>query len=294
MDKTLKKRRFFTFMIVPHDAQGRPLSLKLPASWLYTAAALAIFSVILVFSSIVYSTLISRRLVSYSETLNKNQKQQEIITSFSAKTQKVDQAIDELHERDNELRKMLGLKQIKTKPIGPKSAVDFNGIDAKIAEQKQSLTELKSWVELVQSRFASTPSIWPTYGRLVSFFGYRSYPWRGLHTGVDIDVSYGSPARAAAAGTVTFVGWRQGYGKTVEISHGFGISTLYAHNSGYAVNIGQKVKKGQVICYVGRTGWTTGPHLHYEVRRWDRPVNPMAYLNLNLLSASKIWSGGKI
>ena len=279
-------------MIVPHDARGRPISIKIPASWVYAVASVAVFSFLLVASSIVYSTLLSRRLVHYADTLSKNREQKEIISSFSAKTQKASQAIDELVQKDNELRKLLGLKgwQSKIRLVkSDKISLDLDLANLRLAERRQSLEELNKWVNLVRSRFASTPSTWPIYGRIVSWLGYRSYPWRGYHSGIDIQARWGAPVRATAAGVVIYVGWRRGYGKTVEISHGYGVSTLYAHSSGYAVRAGQKVRKGQVVCYVGTTGWTTGPHLHYEVRRWDRPLNPVAYLNLNILTASRLW-----
>jgi murein DD-endopeptidase MepM/ murein hydrolase activator NlpD len=300
MDKKPKKPRFYTFMIVPHDAEGRPISLKLPASWLKTALFLAIFSVLVVGSSIVYSTLISRKLINYANTLSRSREQQAVINSFSDKTSKVGQAINELVEKDNELRKLLGLRGWESKvkvttdhgsaEARPnKVSLEFDLADAKLAERRQSLEELEQWVAVVRSRFAQTPSTWPIYGRIASFFGYRAYPWRGVHTGIDVTARYGAPVRATAAGVVSYVGWRTGYGKTVEIDHGFGVATLYGHNSAFAVQPGQKVSRGQIVSYVGMTGWTTGPHVHYEVRRGGRPVNPMAYLDLNIVSASRIW-----
>jgi len=287
-------------MVVPHDARGRPICLKIPVSWVYTALGLALFSFILVGSSMIYSTLLSRKLVNYANTLSRSEQQQVVINSFSDKTVKVGRAIDELVRQDNELRKLLGLKgwqskvklstdRISSEVKAGKVSTVFEEANDKLAERNKSLEELKQWVSFVRSRLASTPSSWPFYGRLVSFFGYRSYPWRGVHTGVDIQAYRGAPVRSTAAGVVSFVGWRSGYGKTVEIDHGHGVATLYAHNSGYAVKTGQKVRKGQVVCYVGMTGWSTGPHVHYEVRRYGRPVNPVAFLNLNIFTASRFW-----
>lgn len=286
-------------MVVPHDASGRPLSLKIPARWVTVAAVLAVFSLFVVGSSLVYSTLLSRKLATYVSTLSRNQQQQVVINSFSDKTSQVNQAIDELVQKDNELRKLLGLKSWETKvkltnDVSPearlnKVSLELEMANARLAERRQSLEELKQWVNLVRSRFATTPSTWPLYGRIASGFGYRVYPWHGMHTGIDITAHYGAPARATAAGVVSYAGWRTGYGKVVEIDHGNGIKTLYAHNSNFAVRAGQHVVRGQVVSYVGMTGWTTGPHLHYEVRRYDRPVNPLAYLDLDILSASRIW-----
>ena len=286
-------------MVVPHDAEGRPISLKIPAGWLRAASFLTLFSLLLIGSTIVYSTILSRKLVSYADTMSRNHQQEVVINSFSDQTSRVSRAIEELVQQDNELRKLLGLKGWESKikissalvsPEANKVSREIELAKARLAERQKSFDELKSWVGLVRSRFAATPSTWPIYGRLSSLFGYRVYPWRGRHTGIDITAHYGAPARATAAGVVAFIGWRSGYGKTVEIDHGNGITTLYGHNSAFAVRAGQRVGKGQIVSYVGMTGWTTGPHLHYEVRRWSRPVNPMAYLDLNIISASRLWT----
>ena len=287
-------------MIVPHDPCRRTVSIKIPVLWIQAAVIIVVFSVAVVGSSIVYSSLVSRKLIHYSKTLAKNREQQKTINSFTQKTKEVNQAILELVREDNNLRRLLGLKNWKSK-VKLASKVnkyqekteqisqELDLADDQLAERKESLEELKEWVSIVRKRYASTPSRWPVYGRIVSRFGYRVYPWRGFHTGLDISGNFGVPIRSTADGTVSFVGWRRGYGRTVMISHGYGVSTLYAHCSRYEVKSGQRVKKGQIICYVGNTGYVTGPHLHYEVRKWNRPTNPVAYLNLNILTASRIW-----
>ncbi len=123
--------------------------------------------------------------------------------------------------------------------------------------------------------------IWPVNGTVTSGYGYRIHPILGkriLHTGIDIAASSGTSIWAADGGTVVYATWVDGYGNTVAIDHGGGISTLYAHQSSTAVSYGQRVKKGQVIGYVGSTGYSTGPHLHFEVRVNGAPVDPMGYL----------------
>lgn len=119
--------------------------------------------------------------------------------------------------------------------------------------------------------------VWPTSGGVSSGFGPR---WGRTHTGVDIPGSYGQPIYAAADGAVVQInsGYGGGYGNYIVIYHGGGISTLYAHNSRNAVSVGQKVKAGQIIGYVGSTGNSTGSHLHFEVRVNGSPVNPLGYL----------------
>jgi len=122
--------------------------------------------------------------------------------------------------------------------------------------------------------------VMPVSGGISSGFGYRIHPIfhvRKFHTGVDISAGYGAPIRAADGGRVIYATWMSGYGNTSIIDHGNGISTLYAHQSRILIG-GGAVTKGQVIGYVGSTGYSTGPHLHFEVRVNGNPVNPLSYL----------------
>nr|WP_284708134.1 M23 family metallopeptidase [Sporomusa sphaeroides] len=123
--------------------------------------------------------------------------------------------------------------------------------------------------------------LWPASGPITSPFGWRTHPIFGtqrFHSGIDIGADYGDAIAAADSGTVIFSGWMGGYGKAVIIDHGGGISTLYAHNSELLVEEGYRVYKGQTISRCGSTGYSTGPHLHFEVRENGSPVSPMGYL----------------
>ena len=116
---------------------------------------------------------------------------------------------------------------------------------------------------------------WPVSGSVTSGFGSR---WGRMHEGIDIAVGQGTPVHAAAAGTVIYAGWMEGYGNLVAIDHGNGLSTAYGHNSALACSVGQTVSAGQVIAYSGSTGHSTGPHVHFEVRVNGSPVDPLGYL----------------
>lgn len=123
--------------------------------------------------------------------------------------------------------------------------------------------------------------IWPLHGEITSEYGYRTHPIYGdarYHSGLDIGGDYGEAIVAAAAGTVIHAGWISGYGYTVIIDHGGGITSLYAHNEELAVGEGQHVSQGQMIAYCGSTGNSTGPHCHFEVREGGEPVSPYGYL----------------
>lgn len=116
--------------------------------------------------------------------------------------------------------------------------------------------------------------LWPTIGRISSPFGKRG---REFHTGVDIAASVGTPVKAADSGTVTFAGWNGGYGRLIIVDHGNGFTTYYAHNSKLLVGVGDKVEKGQTISLVGSSGRSTGPHLHFEIRKNGEPLNPLNF-----------------
>ena len=128
---------------------------------------------------------------------------------------------------------------------------------------------------------ASMPSIWPVVGFISSSFGGRSSPFGGggqFHKGLDISNRMGTPVLAPAQGAVILAARDGAYGNSVEINHGGGIVTKYGHMQRWAVQPGQWVKRGEIIGYIGMSGRTTGPHLHYEVRLNGVPVNPMRYI----------------
>lgn len=134
------------------------------------------------------------------------------------------------------------------------------------------------WTEL-----ADAPSLWPIEGRVASSFGEREDPFNGegaFHSGIDIDAPMGTPVRAAGDGDVAEAGMASGYGREIVLDHGHDLSTVYGHLSAIAVLPGQHVTRGQVIGYVGQSGRATGPHLHYEVRVHNVPVNPHKYLRM--------------
>lgn len=140
----------------------------------------------------------------------------------------------------------------------------------------------------------SAPNLWPVEGQVTGSFGERIDPFNGegaFHSGVDIGSSYGSQIIAPADGIVIATETMGGYGKTIMIDHGNAISTRYGHLSGFAVTAGQRVQRGDVIGYVGESGRSTGPHLHYEVRINNTPVNPYKYLRLTLAHSGGFPSG---
>lgn len=132
-------------------------------------------------------------------------------------------------------------------------------------------------------RANSAPNLWPVEGPVTGSFGERIDPFNGegaFHSGIDISASVGQPVIAPADGIVTFADFMGGYGRAIIVDHGHGITTRYGHLANFAVVSGQQVHRGDTIGYVGLSGRSTGPHLHYEVRINDTPVNPHKYLRI--------------
>lgn len=154
-----------------------------------------------------------------------------------------------------------------------------------IMAASQEITNMIRRSQMTSSGYASVTGsgamIWPLDGPITSEFGWRTHPIFGTqryHSGLDIGGDYGLPIVAAASGTVIHSGWISGYGYTVIIDHGGGITTLYGHNSSLSVDVGDVVSQGQTIALCGSTGNSTGPHCHFEVRENGEPVSPYGYL----------------
>ncbi len=171
-----------------------------------------------------------------------------------------------LPERMQELNLLLDALSMRMERIAP--------------EKREDPEELERQLRLL----AAAPTMWPLEGEITSGFGYRVLPSKGyleFHQGIDIGAWYGTPVKATKAGEVVFAGWRPGLGWTIVLEHEMHFSTVYGHNSWYFVDPRDMVEEGEVIALSGSSGVSTGPHLHYEIRLNDIPMDPMIYLSLN-------------
>ena len=158
---------------------------------------------------------------------------------------------------------------------------DLERLRSEVMVQEQGFNELITFLDDQKSVLASVPSIMPTKGWITSGFKRRNDPFTGRktwHRGLDVSTNVGTPVVAPADGVVTYSGQKVDFGKIITIDHGNGYKTRYGHNSKLLAKRGQRVKRGQVIAFVGNTGRSTGPHLHYEVIRNGVPVNPKDYI----------------
>jgi murein DD-endopeptidase MepM/ murein hydrolase activator NlpD len=170
--------------------------------------------------------------------------------------------------------------------LGPGTNLLYAGL-SRAGEREVQLVKWNAngrsqWIDAAQAdqpQPVSAGMTWPVNGRITSYFGYRYHPilhFSRFHAGVDFGARWGSPIVAAADGQVAAAGWAGGYGRQVRIAHGGGIVTSYSHMSEIVAQPGSFVHAGQLIGYVGSSGLSTGPHLHYEVRRMGQPVNPLS------------------
>jgi len=172
---------------------------------------------------------------------------------------------------------------------GPALPLDEMGLATLTAKMGRLEEDMRAYEAILRQR-GYTPTVWPVEGTLEGGFGGRRNPFGGsgyeFHSGQDIEAPWGAPVVAGASGRVSFVGWQNGYGQLVVVDHGGGLTTRYGHLSHIDVELNQMVARAQLLGKVGSTGRSTGPHVHYEVRINDQPVNPLPYLLLNNKSTS--------
>jgi murein DD-endopeptidase MepM/ murein hydrolase activator NlpD len=199
--------------------------------------------------------------------------------------QNLNNRVDAVEDTSRKLAEASGVDEQKAPARaqgGPARPVDsaaaLAALEAKTARLER---DMRMYESFLRSQ-GMIPSIWPVNGKLESGVGGRRNPFGGrgfeYHEGQDIDAEYGTPVQVAAGGRVIIAGWQRGYGKVVYVDHGRGISTRYGHLSEIDVTVGETVSRGQTIGLVGSTGRSTGPHLHYEVRINNQPVDPKPYL----------------
>jgi murein DD-endopeptidase MepM/ murein hydrolase activator NlpD len=174
-----------------------------------------------------------------------------------------------------------GLSRLETTAPSLDIAGSLQDMDQTVSALTEKSSRLQAFFEDQQVLLAATPSIWPVRGYLSASFGNRKDPFTGMpdfHPGIDISTPRGTSVVAPADGVVTFRGVRGAYGKAIVVDHGYGIVTRFAHLDGYDVRPGQRVHRGDVLGFVGNTGRSTAPHLHYEVWVNDQLRNPIKYI----------------
>ena len=305
--RNTKKKEYFTIMFVP-GPNSRVRTLHISKS-VIKSTLLSFLGVVILSFYLVYEYNDVKDKVWELQTVREELMQQKAqVQNFALNLLDYKRQMFLLRDLDTKLRRAVSLgprdKAQQVLGIGGPDELGLQNLTA-LGEKKQAealkemseeLTQLKGaasrqeaslqmlidYFEDKRSLFASTPSVWPVRGWVTSRFGTRTSPFSGIlkfHEGLDIAAQTGTPVVSSADGVVVKASFGTGYGNMVEISHGYGIKTIYAHNSRLNVKAGQRVRRGDVIAYAGDSGSSTGPHLHYEVRLNGLPVNPAKYLN---------------
>jgi murein DD-endopeptidase MepM/ murein hydrolase activator NlpD len=206
-----------------------------------------------------------------------NERQRQELEKLNNRVEKVEDTSRKLAEKSG----VVDAGTVLPGTGGPAMPLDEMALATLMAKMGRLEEDMRAHEAILRQR-GYTPTIWPVEGQLEGGFGGRRNPFGGggyeFHSGQDIEAPWGAPIVAGAAGRVSFVGWQNGYGQLVVVDHGSGLTTKYGHLSHIDVELNQLVSRAQLLGKVGSTGRSTGPHLHYEVRINDQPVNPLPYL----------------
>jgi len=270
--------------------------------------AFYLFTFLFLFTTFFFCDYIQlkKKTVELKRLCQEAEAQKSQIQFFSGKIEDLEKQLSELKDFDREIRIIASLEKgqeatslvgvggpspsdIREKLKSERDAqgliqqmrIDIERLQSEAMSREESLSELEKVLQSKKEMLSHTPSIWPATGWVTSTFGLRMAPFTGLnqmHEGIDIANRTGTQVIAPADGIVSDSGNNLAFGKILVISHGFRITSRYAHLNKILVRVGQKVKRGEKIAEVGMSGKTTGPHLHYEVRLDDIPANPMRFI----------------
>lgn len=292
----MRRQHYIIFVSREEDGRLRKIPVPMRHAYIFVAAAvLGAFTLAGMVGS--YSRMLVKT-ASFDQVRMQREALRQDYQQLQAVTQQKEVQVASLGSLASEVSALYGLRQNRLAKSTAVVVSDPDESDSEFTdtEYTQSFDQLSSLRTTALSgqfsrsfepgvsrwaMLANAPSLWPVTGTITSSFGERQDPFNGegaFHSGIDIATAYGDPVRATADGEVLKAAFGNGYGREVLIDHDNGIQTLYGHLSGFAVTAGEHVSRGQVIGYVGTSGRSTGPHLHYEVRIHDTPVNPHKYL----------------
>lgn len=310
--KNIKKKfgNGLTFIVVPNSTH-RMKSLTIPFSLILVIIGVIVFNLYIFFmftTQVFQLNQIQREMRHKDQSITRLKKEQEQVEPTLNRTYQMASELNNLKaERERIIRTWRSIQKkggggysrtsrgalLRVQPYPSLSRKNMNEsdierlnlhniqLDSYLKKEAESQKELLQNLLRFEIQLDHTPSLWPVSSAVTSWFGIRRHPIKGYykeHLGVDLRARYGTRVLAAGDGVVREAGYKNGFGYTVVLKHGYGYETLYGHNSKILVRAGQAVKKGQVICLSGNSGSSTGPHLHYEVHVNNQPVNPITYL----------------
>lgn len=266
-------RRAFTpitIMLIPHS-NTKSRRLKIPSIGIVASIILWIIGSVYVFSIAINSFEYKRM----SEQLK----------YYTAQFLELKTTISALKKAEHEFKRLFSLNDreqiLESIDTTDSGSIDMEWIRDEIKTTMENVGEIRDYLSQQRDLYFSTPKGWPVSGRLTSSYGRREHPKSGrkdFHSGLDIAADPGTPVAVTADGIVSFSGWAGGNGNLVVVEHGHGFSTFYAHNKKVNVKVGQEVRRGDIISFIGSTGNSTGPHVHYEVWKDGKSLNPYTFM----------------
>jgi murein DD-endopeptidase MepM/ murein hydrolase activator NlpD len=293
-----------TVMVVP-GGTGTIRRFQVPHAWLRRALWGAVGAALVLVAGAVDYALVRGRMGELARLRDETGEQREQIAAYVQRIEQISAELGELATFERKLRVIANLDSGDGVPLAGVGGVEGDALEpqrlsgltraqrhrrllgsldqlaSNAGEQKQSLVALVSHLESQSARLSATPSIAPARGWITSDFGYRESPFTGrreFHRGLDIAAREGTPIVVPANGRVVFAGEDRALGRSVVVRHGYGIETTYGHLAQVDVKVGADVRRGDRVGLMGSTGRSTGPHLHYQIKVNDKPVDPQNYI----------------
>jgi murein DD-endopeptidase MepM/ murein hydrolase activator NlpD len=264
-----------TIMVIPHDGLSA-LNLKLPMVGLLVTILLATIGGGYVLGLAINGLKYKAQHMAMDKKLK----------YYAGQFYQWDETVAALKSAEEKFRHLFSLEsredvleKVEASSVG---SLEITNLVKELRDTIQTVDEIKEYLSVQKDIYVATPKGYPVPGEITSGYGKRTDPFSGeagFHTGVDLSCNAMTPVKATADGVVSHSGWIGNSGNVVILEHGCGFSTVYAHNRKNAVKIGDKVKRGDIIGYVGSTGKSTGPHVHYEVWKDGKTVNASKYLS---------------
>jgi murein DD-endopeptidase MepM/ murein hydrolase activator NlpD len=290
------KRKEYTFFIAS-NASSDMRRIRMPFYVLPLLGALAVIGTGTILAGIASYSRMLWKTTNYNTLRREQDSLKKQYVELQSQVKDTNERLNSLQSLAGEVAVAYGITRFRQTPFSlPDTDADdateadavyqnsvdqFSYLEKNVAAVETTANGLRLLPDAQLSTLGVVPSLWPVVGRITGHFGERLDPFSGegaFHAGLDIASHYGDVIRATGDGVVVEAGRHTGYGRLIVLDHGFGITTWYGHLSAFNVQVGMHVKAGDVIGYEGNSGRSTGPHLHYEVRLYNTPVNPWRYL----------------
>jgi murein DD-endopeptidase MepM/ murein hydrolase activator NlpD len=294
------KGKYYTFFIAS-SASGGMRRVRVPFYVLHALAILAAVGGITVLAGMGSYSRMLWKATNYNSLRREQDTLKQQYKALQTEVKDTNQRLDSLQSLASEVAVAYGITRFRQTPFAfsddeqqsdveyQDSVDEFSYLERNASAVAMSSGGMRLLPAAQLSSLGIVPTLWPVVGEITGHFGERLDPFSGegaFHAGMDIASHYGDAIHATADGVVAVMDQRAGYGRLVVIDHGFGVTTWYGHLSGFATHLGMHVKRGEIIGYEGQSGRSTGPHLHYEVRIYNTPVNPWRYLSTAATSAA--------